>query len=251
MKRVFQAGTGIFGQGTVKICVPIVDQSREKIWEKAEEIAGLPADLAEWRADFYEEVFRTEEVQTTLEGLKERLGGKALLFTVRTIEEGGSLTVSFEDYAQLAQAAASAGADLVDVEVFFREEKSEVLIRALQKTGARVIASNHDFVKTPSVEEMSRRLRRMEELGADAAKLAVMPADRQDVLNLLQATLKADEALSIPVVTMSMGRLGLVSRICGGLTGSVMTFASAGTASAPGQIPVESMAALLKLMDKA
>lgn len=251
MKRVFQAGTGVFGQGAVKICVPIVDRSREKIWEKAEEIAALPADLAEWRADFYEGASRTEEVRTTLRGLKERLGGKALLFTVRTRREGGSLSLSFEEYARLLQAAASAGADLVDVEVFFEEKRSGELIRALQEAGARVLASNHDFERTLPVEEMSRRLRRMEELGADAAKLAVMPADRQDVLNLLQATLEADTELSIPVVTMSMGKLGLVSRICGGLTGSAMTFASAGTASAPGQIPVDSMAALFRLMDNA
>ena len=114
-----------------------------------------------------------------------------------------------------------------------------------------MIASNHDFAKTPPVEEMRRRLRRMEELGADAAKLAVMPVERQDVLNLLEVTLWAEQALGIPVVTMSMGKMGLLSRICGGLTGSAMTFASAGTASAPGQIPVDSMTELLKIMDGA
>ncbi len=251
MKKGFRIGTQIFGQGAPKICVPIVEKEREKIWAKAEEIVGLPADLVEWRADFYEEVFRADKMQRTLQGLKERLGEKALLFTFRTKGEGGNGAAAFDDYAQLNQTASSQGADLVDVEVFFDERKSRELIGAVQRAGSRVIASNHDFAKTPPVEEMRRRLRRMEELGADAAKLAVMPVERQDVLNLLEVTLWAEQALGIPVVTMSMGKMGLLSRICGGLTGSAMTFASAGTASAPGQIPVDSMTELLKIMDGA
>ena len=250
MKSVFRIGTGVFGQGAPKICVPIVEESREEIWEKAEEIAGLPADLAEWRADFYKDVFDTEKTAAVLKGVKERLGDKGLLFTFRTKGEGGSRAVGPDAYDRLNEAAALAGADLVDVEVFFEEEWSGERIRRLQEAGTRVLASNHDFQKTPAVEEMVRRLLRMEELGADAAKLAVMPVKRQDVLNLLQATLTAHEKLSVPVVTMSMGAPGMISRICGGLTGSAMTFASAGTASAPGQIPVESAAKIQKLLNE-
>ena len=59
----------------------------------------------------------------------------------------------------------------------------------------------------------------MEELGADAAKLAVMPCEEQEVLNLMQATLQADREMRIPVITMSMGELGAVSR----MSGRVMT----------------------------
>ena len=97
---------------------------------------------------------------------------------------------------------------------------------------------------------MVMRLQRMEELGADAVKLAVMPAKRQDVLNLLQATLTAWERLSVPVVTMSMGDLGVISRISGSLTGSAMTFAAAGAVSAPGQIPVEAVAEIQNFLNK-
>ena len=55
------------------------------------------------------------------------------------------------------------------------------------------------------------------------------------VLNLLQASITADDLLSVPVVTMSMGVQGVLSRLGGCLTGSAMTFASAGKTSAPGQ----------------
>ncbi len=102
-----------------------------------------------------------------------------------------------------------------------------------------MIASSHEFHRTPPKEEMVLRLKKMEELGADAAKLAVMPENAGDVLALLTATVEADQKLEIPVVTMAMGRLGALSRISGMLTGSAMTFAAFGKASAPGQLSVE------------
>ncbi|MBS6396616.1 MAG: type I 3-dehydroquinate dehydratase [Clostridiales bacterium] len=249
MKKTFELGTGIFGSGLPKICVPIVAADQEEIWRMAEKIAELPVDLAEWRADFYRDIFIKERMLETLEGLKRRLEKKALLFTFRTKGEGGELPVEEEVYYELNRMAAASGhTDLVDVEVFLAEERTAEEIQKIQETGCHVIASNHDFQKTPPVEELVRRLRRMEVLGADVAKLAVMPQDRQDVLDLLQASLTADEELKIPVVTISMGSLGAVSRITGKLTGSAMTFASVGESSAPGQIPVSGMTELLEII---
>lgn len=247
MKRVFQAGTGIFGEGMPKICVPIVDKSREGIWKKAEDIERFSVDIAEWRVDFYEAACKAEEVIATLKGIKRRLGQTVLLFTFRTSHEGGNGVMDQEDYYQLNREAALGGADLVDVEAFLDVSRTAEQIKRLQDAGCRVVASSHDFKKTPSVTEMVRRLKCMEEMGADVAKLAVMPQDRQDVLNLLQATVTADEELSVPVVTMSMGHMGVISRMCGSLTGSAMTFAALEEASAPGQIPLEKMQEALKI----
>lgn len=248
MKKVFQTGTGVFGEGAPKICVPIVAESREAIWKKAEQAAEMPIDIVEWRTDYYEYVFEPEAVFCTLKGLKERLGRKAVLFTFRTAHEGGNREIGSDDYYSLNELAACGGADLVDMELYLDEARTADKTERLREAGCRVIMSSHDFEKTPSAEEMVRRLKQMEELGADVAKLAVMPNSRQDVLNLLQATVTADELLSIPVVTMSMGKMGVISRICGSLTGSAMTFASAGDASAPGQIPADQITEILKII---
>ena len=249
-KRTFEIGTGVFGKGAPKVCVPIVAKTAEGIWEKAEEIAGISADMAEWRADYFENVFQEEKLLAVLRGLKERLGEKALLFTFRTAGEGGVYPpVEKEDYYRLNQIAAASGCvDLIDLEAFLDEERSAEEIGRLKSLGVYVIASNHDFERTPETEDMAGRLRRMEELGADVAKLAVMPVSRADVLRLLQATLAADEALSVPLATMSMGKLGAVSRLCGSLTGSAMTFASMGESSAPGQISAEELPGILEIL---
>lgn len=250
MKKTFRTGTVVIGEGVPKICVPVVAGSRDGIWKKAEEIASLPVDIVEWRADFYEQADRPEEVRRTLGGLRERLGEKALLFTFRTKGEGGQREAASEYYYRLNEAAALGGADLVDVEAYFDRdrERTAAEIGRLQSRGCRVIGSSHDFDRTPPTDEMVKRLRYMEALGADAVKLAVMPAGREDVLRLLEATIRADAELSVPVVTMSMGWIGLISRLCGSLTGSAMTFASVGKASAPGQIPAEQMTEALALL---
>ena len=89
------------------------------------------------------------------------------------------------------------------------------------------------------------------EMGADVAKIAVMPQSREDVMTLMEATMEADHSLDIPVVTMSMGRMGVLSRLAGTLTGSAMTFASVGEASAPGQMGVNDLSTVLDLLHKA
>ena len=86
----------------------------------------------------------------------------------------------------------------------------------------------------------------MQQAGADLPKLAVMPRSRTDVLTLLAATAEmADCHPDTPVITMSMGALGAVSRLCGEAFGSAMTFANPGTASAPGQVPLDVVNAVL------
>ena len=60
------------------------------------------------------------------------------------------------------------------------------------------------------------------------------------VIALLAATAEmADHHPETPVITMSMGTLGAVSRLCGEAFGSAMTFTNPGAASAPGQVPLD------------
>ena len=251
MKRTFGLGPSgtVMGEGTPKICVPIVAETKETIREKAEEISKLPVEVVEWRADFCEEIFTEGKLEEILAMLRQILKSQAILYTFRSAGEGGQRIIDKETYYQLNERAAACGfADLVDVEAFMDETRTEGHIRKLEELGVHTIASNHDFAATPVSEEMMRRLKRMEEMGAAVAKLAVMPGCPQDVLNLLEVTLTASETLEIPVITMSMGKTGMISRISGALTGSALTFAAVGDISAPGQIPVEKMKEFLNIL---
>ncbi|KZU91305.1 3-dehydroquinate dehydratase I [Lactiplantibacillus plantarum] len=68
-----------------------------------------------------------------------------------------------------------------------------------------------------------------------------MPQSVEDVLTLLTATNIARQTLPQPVITMSMGDLGKVSRLAGEVFGSCLSFATVGAASAPGQIALENL----------
>ena len=89
----------------------------------------------------------------------------------------------------------------------------------------------------------------MQDAGMDIGKLAVMPENRQDVAELISLSCEMTALPdAIPIVTMSMGSLGVVTRVCGSLTGSAITFASAGKASAPGQIDASLMREVLDIL---
>lgn len=226
------------GEGKPKICIPIVGRTAAEIIQQAENIRLLPADIVEWRTDWYEDILDMEKMLRTAHGLRNALDDIPLLFTFRTAQEGGEKTITRPQYEALNIAAAKSGSvDLIDVEAFTESDTVTRIIQTAHASSVRVIASNHDFIKTPEESEIIRRLCKMQELGADIAKIAVMPKSKQDVMTLLSATLKMHENYADrPIVTMSMSGTGAVSRIIGEFTGSALTFGTAGKASAPGQI---------------
>ncbi|MBQ3448145.1 MAG: type I 3-dehydroquinate dehydratase [Synergistaceae bacterium] len=249
------------GSGVPKTIVPIVAKTREAILEKAAEITKLPADLVEWRADFYEELFNTPVMLETLKALHSALGDTPILFTIRTKPEGGEVAPSFEDYSAANLAVAKSGyADLVDVEMFWgntdwnasASSVSQKLVDEIHAAKCLVVGSRHDFSATPSQAEMVSTLRNQQSAGADIPKAAVMPKTKGDVLTVLDASYEfASKYADRPFLTISMGPKGMMSRIACELSGSCMTFGAAGQASAPGQIQVKDLKEALNMIHMA
>lgn len=238
------------GEGLPKVCAPIVGIKKEEILREAVTIRHSPVDIAEWRADWYEDVFDSERIKELLREIRGILGDMPLLFTFRTSKEGGEREAGPGEYMELNRSAVLSGdIDLVDVELFTGDEAVKDLICKAHMQNVRVIVSNHDFKKTPTKEELVRRLCKMQQLDADICKLAVMPENKKDVLTLLTATEEmVREYADRPVITISMGAEGVPSRLCGELTGSAVTFGQTARASAPGQIEVERLHTVLDIL---
>lgn len=235
------------GEGRPKVILPIVERTEAAILEKAAEFSTLCADCVEWRVDFLEESADLPAVVRCLSKLRVALKDKLLLVTLRTKAEGGNADLSHDAYLHYLHAVLDTDcADLIDIEFFPAGADLPELIVDAHTAGAVVVCSSHDFHKTPSRAEMVARMTAMQQAGADLPKLAVMPQCRADVLELLAATAEmADQHPATPVITMSMGALGAVSRLSGEAFGSAMTFANPGQASAPGQIPLDVVNAVL------
>ena len=240
------------GAGIPKICVPIVGVTREEILAAAENIKSTKADVVEWRVDWYEDIFDFTKTEATMQALREVLGEMPILFTFRTSKEGGEKEIETETYVELNQNAAKTGlVDLVDVEAFTGDDVVKAVVETAHANGVKVIASNHDFHKTPAKEEIVSRLRKMQELGADIPKIAVMPQNKKDVLTLLAATEEmVSEYADRPIITMSMSGTGVISRLCGEVFGSALTFGAVGKVSAPGQMGIEDLTTVLGLLHK-
>lgn len=230
-----------FGKGVPKICVPITGRTKEEILKQAKNIALSEADCVEFRADWYEDCMNYEKTVCIVKEIREVIGEKVFLFTFRTKNEGGEREISIDEYISLCECVVkNSQIDLLDVQAFLQVGLLNQLCNMAHEHHVYVVASNHDFLKTPQEEELVRRLFYMDDMGADLPKLAVMPQSKGDVLTLIHSVLQYYEmGRKKPIITMSMGAMGGITRVLGELYGSSMTFATLGHASAPGQLTYE------------
>lgn len=237
------------GKGKPLVCVPVMDRDSAGVVQTVQRLAVLHADMIEWRVDFFDNVRDFNAVRKVLEEIAPLVKDTILVFTFRSKNQGGQLALSEETIYDLHQVAAESGiVDLIDVE-FFESKKPEKEIRILQEMGAHVISSHHDFEQTPTLDILHMLLNQMKESGTDIVKLAVMPQSTNDVLALLSATAYFHEKNpNHPLITMSMGSLGCISRVAGETFGSCVTFGALEKVSAPGQLPMQQLDKILDVL---
>lgn len=232
----------------VKTIVPITAKTREQAIAQAKVIAAnADADLAEFRIDLLNFASDRKQVIALGHELKQILGTKPLIATIRTHNEGGQLTISDADYGKTYQAYLQQPfMDMLDVEMFRDQQIVKDTVKMAHAKKVLIVMSNHDFQKTPPESEIIKRLLKQDESGADILKIAVMPQNKQDVFTLMNATLKVSQQSKKPLLTMSMGKLGTISRIATANMGGSFSFGMIGEASAPGQIDVTQLKQFLK-----
>lgn len=238
----------LFGDGRLPlICVPLVAQTLTDLLSDAKAVVSQHPDVIEWRVDHFMDVGSPNSVVSAGRALREITGDIPLIFTFRSSAEGGhpvSLSPQAVDALRLA-AADGLPFEFHDIEMRSSETLTAEVIRRVHACGGRVILSAHDFEGTPNEDVLESLFRRAHQLGADVAKVAVMPQSPDDVLRLLTVTRRMSQMLPIPIISMSMGALGVVSRIFGGVFGSTLTFATSAGQSAPGQLPIEDLREIL------
>ena len=223
----------VFGSGRMKICVPVCEKTTEAVLDAVKEVKTTPADLIEWRIDYFD-----EDMFAVAPEIFKAAAPLPVLCTFRTKAEGGEKAIDPMDYFAMNAQLSALGAPLVDLELFLCEQYDDIAKATVQAMHAM------GFAKTPAREEIADRYKRMMALNADLPKIAVMPQNERDVMVML-AAMNESTAFCGPLIGISMGELGKVTRVRGGAFGSVMTFASKGKASAPGQIDAETLSKML------
>ena len=242
-----------FQEGETLICVPLIGKTLDEILGNAHGLVDAGADIIEWRVDHFAQVREMAQVMAALAEIRGALKALPLLFTFRSAKEGGEQAISTEAYIALNRAAIDSGlVDMIDLELFTGDDQVKETVAYAHAHDVKVVMSNHDFHKTPEAEEIIARLRKMQSFDADIPKIALMPQSTSDVLTLLAATLEMQEQYADrPIITMSMAKTGVISRLAGEVFGSAATFGAVKKASAPGQISVNDLRTVLTILHQA
>lgn len=234
------------GNGKPLICVSVMDSEKDEIVTEIKRLIENGAEMIEWRVDAFSGVKSPNAVRQVLNEIAPLIKDTIFVFTFRSKEQGGECSLSSDKVYDLHQVAAESHvADFIDVEYFYTEDADEE-VYTLQRMGAKVISSHHDFHETPSSEVLFMLLEQMRHSNADIVKMAMMPNSTEDVLRLLEETNRFHKKYpKQPLITMSMGKLGMVSRIAGETFGSCVTFGAGKNASAPGQIEMSKLSNIL------
>ena len=234
------------------ICTPLIGKTREILLREMAEIIVKQPDIIEWRADYYSDIAFLRQVIETARLLRQAAGDVSMIFTVRSEKEGGQRISLSDSEVFTVNAAICAETDFEYVDCELGRIASDILnLRDVAHTnGAKIIASFHHFEFTPSFNFLYEKFAQAERFGLDVAKIAVMPRRLEDVLALMSVTLEARKKIKIPLIAVSMGRYGAITRILDATFGSSLTFAVGSQASAPGQVPIEDIRIIMGIIEK-
>ncbi|HEU3217497.1 TPA: type I 3-dehydroquinate dehydratase [Streptococcus pneumoniae] len=225
----------------MKLIVSVMPRSLEEA-QALDATRYLDADIIEWRADY----LHKEAILQVAPAIFEKFAGRELVFTLRTRSEGGEIDLSPEEYIHLIKEVAQFyQPDYIDFEYYSYKDVFEEMLDF-----PNLVLSYHNFQETP--ENMMEILSELTILNPKLVKVAVMAHTEQDVLDLMNYT-RGFKTLNPEqeYVTISMGKVGKVSRITADVTGSSWSFASLDEVSAPGQISLASMKKIREILDEA
>ena len=224
----------------MKLVVSVMPKSLEEA-QGIDAMRYIDADIIEWRADFLPK----EAILQVAPAIFEKFAGRELLFTLRTRAEGGEIDLDSAEYVQIIKDVAQLyQPEYIDFEYFSHKDVFEEMLDF-----PNLVLSYHNFQETP--ENMMEILSELTSLTPKVVKVSVMAQTEQDVLDLMNFT-RGFKTLNPEqeYVTISMGKVGKVSRITSDVTGSSWSFANLDEASAPGQISLSSMKKIREILNE-
>ena len=213
-----------------KIAIPIFESKIGEVIEVANDCIKKGADILEFRIDALEKL-EIREIKEVIEEIN-----FPMIATNRISTEGGSFKGSEEERIDILYKCSDL-VEYVDIELQCNDE----YINKIHETGVKTIVSYHDFNKTPDLNEILYIIEKEQELG-DIAKVAFMPNDLDDTLKILAILSHCEDTIAI-----SMSDLGSYTRVMASKFNSPITFAAGRDVTAPGQIDIETMRALLNM----
>jgi 3-dehydroquinate dehydratase/shikimate dehydrogenase len=210
-----------------RICIALGLPDAARLLEHARQEAESGETFLEFRLDYLDSP--EQGIKVIREVLKQH-PGCIVLATCRRHQNHGKFNGGVEQQLRILDAAVSAGAQAIDVEI----ETAEAAAERLNSFRGRcqIVISYHNFETTPQLDVLVKRMTR---LPADAYKIvtaARKPSDNARVLALTRAYPRT------PLVVLAMGELGFPTRVLSTAFGGLYTYATplATQGTASGQV---------------
>jgi 3-dehydroquinate dehydratase/shikimate dehydrogenase len=223
----------VFEEG--KVCA-VVAEPRAELALSSARLALRRTSVLELRLDYLES---EDEFAALLRGILSLASRATLIATCRRKEAGGRFQGSIARQISRLVLAAASGCTWCDLEL---ETLERLDAATLRKTlgEVRLVASFHDFVRTPA--RLGELRQRLEAVGGDAAKIATVTRHYRELVRLLRTAHRRRNVIVVP-----MGEVGAAGRIAALREGSALAYASISRPVAPGQLSLESMQSLYRV----
>lgn len=235
--RLPRALTGV--ESKPALIVPVFGTPHE-LAAMVEQAAAAGADVIEWRADL------TDDWDSSADVLSD--SPLPTIATVRSDREGGKFPGEGHNYAAAAMKLATMQFDVLDVEI--KRSAAFQIVPIAHDHGIPVITSHHNFDATPRNEEIIETLEDMAVVGADLLKIAFHPAHADDTWRQMELTRGLGHRFGAPIISISMGLDAAWTRLAAAACGSVATFGTVGSESAPGQMDAVLVRTVLDALDR-
>jgi len=168
----------------------------------------------------------------------------------RTPRFGGSFSGSEAERIERLEAAATAGAEAIDIEFFTDPALRDRLIALVRKLGTPVMVGYENMQETPPSGTLLRGLQDVAALAPDLIKLAVRATSHADLVTVLQTVLDARSFLDVPFAAIALGPHGAASRPLACALGSSFTYCAVEAGAVPGQLTVSETREILKMVSE-
>lgn len=252
VKKTVRLGGVTLGEGMPKVCVPVMGKNPAQLEAAARRAVQACADVIELRMDSLSASASAEEAVAACRAVRTGAPGVPLLFTQRTVRDGGAGSGDAAAYEALLCAVAESGAcEAIDCELSVGEAAFARIVHFAHAAGVAVVGSSHEFGEIGEMRRVSDWLLSQEALGADVCKAAVMAHTGAEALEAMLEMTHAGERLACPMIAIAMGPSGVLTRIGAACIGSCLSFGTAGKASAPGQIDALRLRGVLETVQAA
>lgn len=221
---------------TPAICGSIIGKNLPSMEKKLEKAVSKGADLVELRLD----------------KLKSNSDWKDLLkvdiptiVTNRSKKEGGQFVGGEQERIDILLDAINSGASCIDIELSTARKKRETVLEAAEGKGVGTIVSYHNFETIPETKKLEDKVKQIEALNCDFAKIIGFSNNEDESLRILKFLIRSSENVNTPIITFAMGEKGKFTRVTAPLLGSPITYASIEEKTAPGQLNISSVKEVL------